>query len=76
MHELVRSQDWLGTSPYFYNVETSQHGDRIADVISPKNFEIDRAGLADYLRFGYCVFGQTPIRGVKFLRPMEDLFCD
>jgi len=72
-NSLLRRQDWLASEPYFYNQITGKHGSNISEVIDIGSFEIDRAGLGDYLRFGYCVFGYTPVRGVKFLRPLEEL---
>lgn len=63
----VFQTDWLGTRPVFYHEQTGAVSHSVADVFDCTEFEIDAAGLRDYLDFGYAVFGQTPIRHVKFL---------
>jgi len=73
---LVFASDWLGSEPYFYNALTGCHGRSIWDAIDLSNIEIDTAGLGDYLRFGYSVFGATPIKNVKFLRPNQELYVN
>ena len=59
--------DWVASSPYFYNTRTGQAGPFINDVIDCANLEIDHQGLRDYMDFGYCVFGHTPVRDVHVL---------
>jgi hypothetical protein len=65
--------DWLGTEPYFYNERTGAVARSIHDVIDYRNLEIDPDGLIDYLDFGYCVFGHTPVQHVRFVAPCAQL---
>lgn len=65
--------DWLGSSPVFYNVITNQVSQNINDVIDYSNFKFHPEGLANYLEWGYSVFGQTSIEGVKFLLPNQTI---
>lgn len=65
--------DWLGSRPVFYNLKTGRFGSRIFDTVDQTSIEIDKAGLGDYLRFGYSVFGHTPVKDVRFLRPNQRL---
>lgn len=69
----MASADWLGSRPVFYNLKTGRFGPRIFDVVDKTAIEIDKAGLGDYLRFGYSVFGHTPVKNVNFLRPNQQL---
>lgn len=59
--------DWVASSPYFYNARTGRASPCINDVIDYGNLEIDHQGLRDYMDFGYCVFGHTPVRDVRIL---------
>ena len=59
--------DWVASSPYFYNSRTGKASLCINDVIDCGNLEIDHQGLRDYMDFGYCVFGHTPVRDVRIL---------
>ena len=59
--------DWLASVPVFYNENTCKISHNINDVIDYNNIELDPEGLCNYLDFGYSVFGQTPVKGVKFL---------
>lgn len=65
--------DWLGAKPVFYNSETGEVSACINDVIDFRALKFDRDGLTDFLDFGYCVFGRTPVAGVHFLRPSHRL---
>ena len=71
----VFATDWLGSSPVFYNERTLAVSHNINDVIDCDHLEFDPEGLAGYLDFGYSVFGQTPIRDVKYLLPSCRLVC-
>lgn len=61
--------DWLNSKPVFYNEYTGKISRNINDVIDYDHVEIHPEGLYNYLDFGYVVFGQTPVKGVKFLPP-------
>ncbi len=61
------SNDWMGGCPVFYNTVTGRVSFSIHDVIDYRNLEFDGEGLTDFLDFGYCVFGHTPVRDVRFL---------
>jgi hypothetical protein len=69
----VMETDWLGSRPVFYNERTARASHNINDVIDFLNLEFHPEGLRNYLRFGYSVFGQTPVRDVKFLPPATQL---
>ena len=71
---IIAAQDWLGTSPVFYNKKTHKVSGNINNVIRFDKLEIDAHGLINYLIFGYSVFGRTPIKDVFFLRPNQVLF--
>jgi len=60
--------DWLASNPVFYNEYTGKVSNNINDVIDFGNLEFHPQGLTNYLNFGYSVFEQTPVKGVKFLR--------
>ncbi len=66
--------DWLGTNPLFYNEQTLRTGQRIQDVMDPcAPVELDAEGSKLFLDFGYCVFGLTPFRHVRFVPPCSEL---
>ena len=65
--EILFETDWVNFTRCFYNSRTGRFGTCINDVIDLSNLEIDREGLQDYLDFGYCVFGHTPVKDVHFL---------
>lgn len=65
--------DWLNTRPYFYNTKTHKVSKQLEECIDFENFEWDWAGLTDYLDFGYIVFGNTPIKNVKFIQANQSL---
>lgn len=70
------STDWLASKSVFYNEQTCVVSDNINDVIDYNNIEFDPEGLNNYLDFGYSVFGQTPIKNVKFLSHSSELIID
>jgi hypothetical protein len=59
--------DWLGSEPVFYNERTGAVGHSVHDVIDYAHIELHPEGFNNYLAFGYSVFGQTPLRDVKYL---------
>lgn len=59
--------DWLGSEPVYYNERTGAVSRRILDVIDSAHIELDPEGFNNYLAFGYSVFGQTPLRDIKYL---------
>lgn len=71
--ELLFQSDWFAYPTCFFNTRTGKFGTLIHEVIDLGNLEIDPQGLSDYLDFGYCVFGHTPVRDVKFLMPSQRL---
>jgi len=72
----VAKGNWIGFDTVFYNDRTAKFGTSVEEVIDYGQLEIDPEGLAAYLDYGYCVFGRTPVRHVKFLRPDESLHLD
>lgn len=65
--------DWLASDPVFYNEITGKASRNINEVIDWNNVEFDAEGLLNFLNFGYAVFEQTPIKGVKFMRHTSEL---
>lgn len=63
----VWETDWLGSEPVYYNERTGAVSSRIHEVIDPSHIEIDPEGFNNYLAFGYSVFGQTPLKDIKYL---------
>ncbi len=72
--EIKFETDWLASKPVFYNELTKKVSYNINDVIDYKNLQFHPEGFNNYLDFGYSVFQQTPIDGVKFLRHSSVLF--
>jgi hypothetical protein len=73
--EIFRT-DWLASKPVFYNEKTLKISYNINDVIDYKNLEFHPEGFNNFLDFGYSVFGQTPIKNVKFLRHSSEIFVE
>jgi hypothetical protein len=69
----VIENDWLGLNIIFYNENTLKYSTNINDVIDFNQFEWDYEALYNYLDWGYCILGKTPIKGVKFLQANEYL---
>jgi len=65
--------DWLNLKPIFYNERTLEISYNINDIINYSNIEFHPEGLLNYLEFGYSVFGQTPLKNIKFLKPCSEL---
>src|SRR3989339_2161957 len=63
--------DWLASYPIFYHEKTGAISHNVNDVIDYSNLIFHPEGLANYLSWGYSVFGQTPIKNVKFLLPNQ-----
>lgn len=61
------STDWLASRNIFYNTRTKQISDDINELIEPEYIEFHPEGLRNYLDYGYSVFGQTPLKDIKFL---------
>ncbi|WP_276485258.1 hypothetical protein [Paraflavitalea pollutisoli] len=61
------STDWLASDPVFYNTVSGKASHNIHEVIDYSNIDFHPEGLKNYLRFGYSVFEQTPVKNVKFL---------
>jgi len=66
--------DWLASVPIFYN-ESLTRISTFFQAIDQKTVEqcygldVGSPGLAGYFKFGYSVFEETPISGVKFAQP-------
>ncbi|MCH7688917.1 MAG: hypothetical protein IH899_19955 [Planctomycetes bacterium] len=72
----VYQTDWLASNPVFFNEKTGAVSQNVNDVIDYSNVEFHPEGLRNYLDFGFSVFGQTPIRHVRFLRHSSRLRVD
>lgn len=62
---------WLGLPTVYYRECDLAASTNVWDLFDPAEVEFDHDGLSSYLRFGYAVFGRTPVRGVRFLQPNE-----
>ena len=67
MNEIEIKTDWLASNTIFYNSKC--YSEKINKLIDFNSFEWDWEGLANYLDFGYCTFGKTPLKGINFLKP-------
>ncbi|MEP5566534.1 MAG: asparagine synthase-related protein [Halioglobus sp.] len=69
--EVLFETDWLASTPVFYDEVHGNAGTTFQEVISggPIYTDIHAEGLFNYLDFGYSVFGQTPLKEVRFLGP-------
>mgnify|MGYP000851514821 FL=1 len=65
--KILFESDCFSFSSFFYNLKTRKASHYINDVIDFGNLEINQQGLQDYMDFGYCVFGHTPVKDVYFL---------
>lgn len=67
--QVIGSTDWLGSEPVFFESRSGSVSASLSSLtpaqISPEDF--DEEGLANFLDFGYSVFGKTPLNGVQFL---------
>ena len=71
---ILFESDWLASEPYFYSTETGTSSLNINDVIDSIGVKsLDAEGTYNFLDFGYSVFNQTPVSGVKFLPPASKL---
>lgn len=73
MKEIAYQTDWIGSNPVFYNEKTKSISNNINEVIDFTDIDIHPEGLNNYLKFGYSVLGQTPIKHVRFLRPNQSI---
>ena len=67
------STDWLNTQPIFFNTKTFKVSHRCLDVIDWQTLSFHPEGLYNYLKYGYCIFGQTQFENIKFLNANETL---
>ncbi|TDS08440.1 asparagine synthetase B family protein [Sphingobacterium paludis] len=72
----VAKGNWVGYETIFYNELTGKHSTSMEEVIDYSRLQIDMKGLSAYLDYGYCVFGRTPIKQVKYLLPNETLHLE
>lgn len=68
--------DWLRSRNYFYNTRTNKISENINDVIEYSRIKFHPEGLNNYLKYGYSVFGQTPIEDVKVLEANMRVYLD
>lgn len=75
--EISPRTDWLASEPVFYLADGhsfSHHPGQLINRID--SVAVDPEGLYNYLDFGYSVFSQTPVKGLKFLPPCAQLKRD
>lgn len=68
--------DWLASKNIFYNTRTNQISDNVNDLIDANHIEFHAEGLRNYLDYGYSVYGQTPIKEIRFLLPNTKIWID
>tara|TARA_Y100001970_G_C14201667_1_gene841471 strand:- start:41 stop:1381 length:1341 start_codon:yes stop_codon:yes gene_type:complete len=68
--------DWLGSETIFYNTNSKKADKNINNLIDFKNSKICNDGLYYYLKYGYCVFGNTIFSNIKFLNPSSKIEID
>lgn len=65
--EIIIENDWLWSIPIFFNKQQ-----KIISTLSLKiiysNFEYDINAVSDYFKAWYCLYGNTLIKWIKFLR--------
>lgn len=67
--EFIHETDWIGSNLVFYNEISGEFHHNINNVFEIQSAELDAEGFANYLKYGFSVFGDTPIKGVKFTLP-------
>ena len=65
--------DWLNSRTVFFNDRTKEISHNINDLIGIEDIEFHPEGLKNYLDFGYSVFGQTPLKNIKFLDACQEI---
>lgn len=74
INKIIFETDWLASEPVFYNLKTYKASNNINEVISLKDdLNFHSEGLNNFLDYGYSIFGQTPIRDIKFLSPASQI---
>lgn len=72
--QLKHRTDWLGFNSVFYSKITNEFSYNINDVIATHGqIDLDTTGIYYYFKYGYCVFGRTPIKGIFFTPACSDL---
>lgn len=73
MPEVVASSDWLGSDPIYYSPSHGDWSRNVNSLLSPSQRQFHLEGLTNFVRFGYSVFGQTPIQEIQVLEYASDL---
>lgn len=73
---LIGFTDWLGSEPLFFDPKSGQVASSIQSLTPPRinREDLDEEGLANFLDFGYSVFGKTSLKGVQFLPANSNLW--
>jgi len=69
--KITIENDWLGSIPVFFNNKQLIVSTLPINCLHEKN--IHSEGLNNFFEFGYCVFGQTPFKNIKFMRFLSKL---
>ena len=70
---LLHETNWLGSNLIFYNTVTGSYDKNINNVFLSEDAELDSDGFDSYVKYGFSVFGDTPIKNVKFTLPNTKL---
>lgn len=65
--------NFLGLPKIFYRESDNKFSFNFGDLVDYDKFELCTTGTAEYLDFGYSVFGITPVRGIKYVLPGHDV---
>jgi hypothetical protein len=72
--QVILKTDWLNSRPVFFATGTGDASHAVNDVVARMpSMSFHPEGLANYLTFGYSVFGQTPVAGIEFLEPCSEI---
>lgn len=73
--KLLFETDWLASIPIFFNALNGAAGSKIQSLLHDNaDLSFHPEGLYNFLNFGYSVFGQTPLKNVRFLRHSSRLW--
>ncbi len=69
--KIIIKNDWLGSIPLFFNRKNLTISTDFNFCVDER--KIDELGLGFYLKYGYSVFGRTPIQNVEFLEYCSEI---
>ena len=67
-NEIIIENDWLWSIPVFYNKQHRIISTLSLKTIYGKNYEYDYNAISNYFKAWYCLYGNTLIKWINFLR--------